>query len=119
MSSPRSSGTTEFDPRAFRQTLGAFATGVAVVAAEAADGTLIGMTMSSFNSVSLDPPLVLFSVARTALSLPALRMAAAYGKTIGGVLKRTSKTGVPVDVITSWGGGPLVREKALKARRYL
>lgn len=68
-----------FDARAFRQTLGAFATGVAVIAAEAADGTLVGMTMSSFNSVSLDPPLVLFSVARTALSLPALRTAGAYG----------------------------------------
>lgn len=68
-----------FDPHAFRRTLGAFATGVAIVAAEAADGTSVGMTMSSFNSVSLDPPLVLFSVARSALSLPALKTARAFG----------------------------------------
>lgn len=68
-----------FDPIAFRRTLGAFATGVAVITAEAEDGVLLGMTMSSFNSVSLDPPLVLFSVARTARSLPALRTARAYG----------------------------------------
>lgn len=67
------------DTHAFRRTLGAFATGVAIVAAEAEDGSLVGMTMSSFNSVSLDPPLVLFSVARAALSLPALKSARAYG----------------------------------------
>lgn len=68
-----------FDPAAFRRTLGRFATGVAVVAAEGADGALVGMTMSSFNSVSLDPPLVLFSVARSALSLPVLKSARAFG----------------------------------------
>lgn len=68
-----------FDPLSFRRTLGAFATGICVVAAEDADGAPVGMTMSSFNAVSLDPPLVLFSVARTALSLPALRAARGYG----------------------------------------
>ncbi|WP_029003978.1 flavin reductase family protein [Azorhizobium doebereinerae] len=68
-----------FDLRAFRQALGHFATGVAVVTARADDGEVVGMTMSSFNSVSLDPPLVLFSVARNAHSLPAMLAARGYG----------------------------------------
>ncbi len=51
----------EVDPRAFRQALGQFSTGVAIISAEGADGRPIGLTMSSFNSVSVDPPLILFS----------------------------------------------------------
>ncbi len=58
--------------RAFRHSLGEFATGVAVITAQGQGDDLIGMTMSSFNSVSLDPPLVLFSVDRKARSLPAM-----------------------------------------------
>ncbi|MFG1480126.1 flavin reductase family protein [Xanthobacter sp. V4C-4] len=72
------------DSRTFRQVLGQFATGVAVVTASADDGTRIGVTMSSFNSVSLDPPLVLFCVDRRAHSLPALRAARGFGINILG-----------------------------------
>jgi flavin reductase (DIM6/NTAB) family NADH-FMN oxidoreductase RutF len=60
------------EDRAFRRALGEFATGVAVVTASGKGGELIGMTMSSFNSVSIDPPLVLFCVDRKARSLPAM-----------------------------------------------
>lgn len=60
------------DGRAFRQSLGEFATGVAFITAQGSGEDLIGMTMSSFNSVSIDPPLVLFSVDRRANSLPAM-----------------------------------------------
>ena len=60
-----------FDPRAFRQALSAFATGVTIVTTKSADGHDIGITANSFNSVSLDPPLILWSLARKALSLPA------------------------------------------------
>lgn len=67
-----------FDARAFRQALGHFATGVAIVTARTATGEAVGMTMSSFNSVSLDPPLVLFSVARSAYSLEAMRAAKGF-----------------------------------------
>jgi flavin reductase (DIM6/NTAB) family NADH-FMN oxidoreductase RutF len=67
-----------FSPADFRDALGHFATGVAVVTARFGDEAPIGMTMSSFNAVSLDPPLVLFSVARTALSLPAMRRAPGF-----------------------------------------
>jgi len=56
------------DPRDFRNALGLFPTGVAVVSTLAADGERIGTTVSSFNSVSLDPPLILFSIARNARS---------------------------------------------------
>lgn len=48
--------------RQFRDALGRFATGIAVVTACAPDGQLIGLTINSFNSVSLNPPLVLWSL---------------------------------------------------------
>lgn len=50
---------------AFRSALGAFATGVTVVTARTAAGHDIGRTASSFNSVSLDPPMVLWSLSKT------------------------------------------------------
>lgn len=58
-----------FNAREFREALGAFATGVTVITANN-DQTeeLIGMTASSFNSVSIDPPLILWSVTRDAHS---------------------------------------------------
>ena len=51
------------DPKAFRDALGRYATGVTVVTCNTADGPL-GITANSFSSVSLDPPLVLWSPAR-------------------------------------------------------
>jgi len=56
------------DSRRFRNALGQFPTGVVVATARTTTGELAGMTMSSFNSVSLDPPLILFSVHRGAFS---------------------------------------------------
>ena len=56
--------------RAFRDTLGMFATGIAVVATRAPSGDPIGLTVNSFNSVSLDPPLIVWSMARHLPSLP-------------------------------------------------
>lgn len=55
-----------------------FATGVTIVTARAASGDLIGLTANSFNSVSLEPPLVLWSLARAAGSLPALSTGSHY-----------------------------------------
>jgi flavin reductase (DIM6/NTAB) family NADH-FMN oxidoreductase RutF len=72
------------DPIAFRRALGQFATGVAVITAKAADGRAIGMTMSSFNSVSMDPPLVLFSIDRRSSSLQAMTEARGYAVNILG-----------------------------------
>ncbi len=57
-----------FNSRSFRSALGTFATGVTVITTITPTGEMIGNTASSFNSVSLDPPLVLWSLARNALS---------------------------------------------------
>ena len=69
MNPPRKARPPTFSAQEFRTALGMFATGVTIVTARAQDGTVIGLTASSFNSVSLDPPLVLWSLARAAASL--------------------------------------------------
>ncbi len=51
----------DIDPKAFRRALGNFATGVTIITTQALDGTKIGVTASSFNSLSMDPPLILWS----------------------------------------------------------
>ncbi len=56
------SGGSAFDPRDFRNALGTFPTGVAIVTTVAPDGTPIGLTCNSFSSVSLSPALVLWSL---------------------------------------------------------
>lgn len=55
-----------------------FATGVTIVTARAASGELVGLTANSFNSVSLEPPLVLWSLAQAAGSMPALSTGSHY-----------------------------------------
>lgn len=59
------------DPRQFRNALGAFTTGVTVVTTRDAQGQDVGLTANSFSSVSLDPPMVLWSLAKNSNSLPA------------------------------------------------
>ena len=59
-----------------------FATGVTIVTARAPSGELIGLTANSFNSVSLEPPLVLWSLARAAGSLPTLSTGSHYAVNI-------------------------------------
>ena len=58
-----------FDTRHFRHALAQFATGVAVITMATPDGVLLGLTATSFNSVSLQPPLVLWSLGTAANSL--------------------------------------------------
>lgn len=67
------------DPDAFRSVLGRFASGVTVVTAIDADGRDVGMTVSAFCSVSLDPPLVQACVDRAASMFAALQQAARFG----------------------------------------
>ncbi|NDH72297.1 MAG: flavin reductase, partial [Rhodobacteraceae bacterium] len=55
---------TSFDERAFRDALGRFATGVTIVTCSGPDGPM-GITANSFASLSLDPPLVLWSPAKS------------------------------------------------------
>ncbi|MEM7377443.1 MAG: flavin reductase [Pseudomonadota bacterium] len=61
--------------RALRDALSAFATGVTIITARDGQGEPIGMTASSFNSVSMEPPLILWSVTKTAWSGEAFRAA--------------------------------------------
>lgn len=63
--------------RRFRDVLGRFCTGVAVVTS-AYDGLLVGMTCQSFASVSLEPPLVMFAAARTSRSWPRMQQAGRF-----------------------------------------
>jgi len=105
-----------FDERHFRDALGAFPTGVAVITGITESGERLGMTVSSFNSVSISPPLVLFSVARRAHSFEAWqdtpryainilsqqqeeisnRFARAGGDKWSGVLALDGQTGLPL-----------------------
>ena len=67
-----------FSAPEFRLALGMFATGVTIVTARTVEGALVGLTANSFNSVSLNPPLVLWSLARAAASLPAFSTGSHY-----------------------------------------
>jgi flavin reductase (DIM6/NTAB) family NADH-FMN oxidoreductase RutF len=67
-----------FSSDEFREALGMFATGVTIVTTRAADGKLVGLTANSFNSASLNPPLVLWSLARGAASMVALSTGSHY-----------------------------------------
>jgi 3-hydroxy-9,10-secoandrosta-1,3,5(10)-triene-9,17-dione monooxygenase reductase component len=64
---------SSFDKRSLRDAFGSFATGVTIVTTAGADGTDIGLTANSFSSVSLDPPMVLWSLARSSGSIEAFR----------------------------------------------
>jgi flavin reductase (DIM6/NTAB) family NADH-FMN oxidoreductase RutF len=71
----------DLDPGRLREAFGIFPSGVVAVAAQV-DGNNVGLAASSFTSVSLDPPLVSFSVANTSKTWPTLRRAGHLGVTI-------------------------------------
>ena len=78
MNSPLSAQPPDFSSQQFRAALGMFATGVTIVTARSADGQVVGLTANSFASVSLAPPLVLWSLAQAAASLAAFRAGSHY-----------------------------------------
>ena len=69
MNPPLRASPPSFSTQEFRAALGMFGTGVTIVTARSAEGQLVGLTANSFNSVSLAPPLVLWSLARAAASM--------------------------------------------------
>ena len=73
------------DPRPLRQALGRFATGVTVVTTRGLDGRYEGLTANSFSAVSLDPPLILWSLR---LAAPSLETFKAAGHFVVNVLAR-------------------------------
>ena len=82
MNPPRRALAPSFSAQEFRAALGMFATGVTIVTARGPDGAPVGLTANSFNSVSLAPPLVLWSLARTAGSMPAFERGSHYALNI-------------------------------------
>jgi flavin reductase (DIM6/NTAB) family NADH-FMN oxidoreductase RutF len=64
--------------REFRKTLGQFATGVTVVTTLGPKAEHVGMTVSSFNSLSLDPPLILWSIAKTTATFGCFQLQDAF-----------------------------------------
>jgi 3-hydroxy-9,10-secoandrosta-1,3,5(10)-triene-9,17-dione monooxygenase reductase component len=70
--------TASFDKRTLRDAFGSFATGVTIVTTGGPTGVDIGLTANSFSSVSLDPPMVLWSLARTSSNIDAFRNSAHF-----------------------------------------
>ena len=66
------------DAKALRSALGRFTTGVTIATCRDADGRAVGLTANSFNSLSLDPPLVLWSLRCGSPALPAFRAASHF-----------------------------------------
>ena len=110
-----------FSQNEFRQALGMFATGVTIVTARAADGNFVGLTANSFNSVSLSPPLVLWSLARSAGSMAAFSAGSHYAINILSAdqqdlarqfAARSGDRFSGVDFALGAGGAPLLRGAA-------
>lgn len=106
---------------AFRRTLGCFATGVAVAMTVTPEGPKVGITISSFNSVSLEPPLVLWSIAKSADTYAAFARADYFSVNVlaqhqQDLSLRFSTPGVDrfaaLDCTSGIGGVPLLREFA-------
>jgi len=92
MTTPPLTTNQDLDPRRLREAFGVFPTGVVAVAARV-DGRITGLAASSFTSVSLEPPLVSFSIATTSKTWPELRRATRLGLTVladhhGGVCRQ-------------------------------
>jgi flavin reductase (DIM6/NTAB) family NADH-FMN oxidoreductase RutF len=79
------SGSSSIDPRDFRNALGTYATGVTIITAIAADGRPYGLTCNSFASVSLNPPLVLWSLGMYSQGLPIFQNASHFAVNVLGV----------------------------------
>ncbi|MGD9774449.1 MAG: flavin reductase family protein [Diaphorobacter sp.] len=81
-----------------------FATGVTIVTACGADGALFGLTANSFNSVSLDPPLVLWSLGHKSSSLQAFTSATHYAINVLTVNQRALAERFATRGIDRWAG---------------
>ncbi len=77
-----STSHTEIDHNAFRRALGNFVTGVTIITARAPDGTYVGVTASSFNSLSMYPPLILWSSMKDTPSCERFEASCYFGENI-------------------------------------
>jgi flavin reductase (DIM6/NTAB) family NADH-FMN oxidoreductase RutF len=106
-----------FSKAEFRAALGMFATGVTIVTARSSTGELVGLTANSFNSVSMAPPLVLWSLARSATSMHAFSTGSHYAINILGAdqqalalrfASRDADRFAGVDFVDGVAGAPLL-----------
>ena len=67
-----------FDLKEYRRALGSFPTGVAIITTRDAEGEPVGLTCNSFSSVSLEPPLVLWSLRKASKSIDIFRAASSF-----------------------------------------
>jgi flavin reductase (DIM6/NTAB) family NADH-FMN oxidoreductase RutF len=86
------SGSSAIDPRDFRLALGTYATGVTIITAMAADGKPYGLTCNSFASVSLNPPLVLWSLGMFSQGLPIFQNASHFAVNVLGASQQALAT---------------------------
>lgn len=75
-------GDAELDAHLFRQALAQFATGITIITTKRSDGKYVGVTANSFNSVSLHPPLVLWSLSKKSSSHDSFAAAEYYGVSV-------------------------------------
>lgn len=108
MSPARSAGhqarPPNFSTHDFRASLGMFATGVTIVTARTTSGELVGLTANSFNSVSLDPPLVLWSLARVAGSMAVFANGSHYAINVLGADQQALAEGFAARDTDRWAG---------------
>lgn len=109
------------DKREYRNALGTFPTGVTIITARRADGECVGLTVNSFSSVSLDPPLVLWSLSRHSPNLAAFRDNRHFAINIlaehQAALSRRFATPIPdkfagIEWAPGLGGVPLIADTA-------
>lgn len=97
------------DSRAFRRALGCFATGVTVVTSLDPDSNApVGVTVSAFSSLSLDPPLVLFCLGNQTSSLDAFRRAGSFVVNVLGEGQRELSNRFAGRAEDKWAGVALV-----------
>jgi len=127
MNPSRQAQPPTFSPQEFRTALGMFATGVTIVTARSAEGQVIGLTANSFNSVSLTPPLVLWSLARAAASMSVFSAGSHYAINVlaadqKALAERFASRGVDrwngVTFDTGAGGAPLLHGAAATFECY-
>jgi 3-hydroxy-9,10-secoandrosta-1,3,5(10)-triene-9,17-dione monooxygenase reductase component len=110
MSPPPAHSYDALDTMALRQALGEFATGITVVTARGADNTLAGLTVNSFASVSLDPPLVLWSLGLGSPSLPVFQTCSHFAVNVlaadqQAISQRFAQSGIDKFADQSWKVG--------------
>lgn len=111
------SDSSSIDPRDFRSALGTYGTGVTIITAAASDGKPYGLTCNSFASVSLNPPLVLWSLVIYSASLTVFQDASHFAVNVLGIsqqglankfAKSSEDKFESVDWTPGLGGAPLL-----------